>query len=85
MSYETIENLYLIKISKYEDLKNEKMAKLEEILKGDERALLKNLIPSIHAASAFIYDTELIECLKRQGYELIPQEKNFLANSTDPS
>ena len=77
MKYESIENLYIIRIAENEELRASKLEELEELLQQDERAKLEYVIEPISSVIAFLYDTELVIDLALQGYELIPQCKNF--------
>ena len=78
MKYEKIEGLYLIRVREQdENVRTLRFGELEELLSRDERAEIKHVINPISAVTAFLYGPEIEAELKENGYELIPQEKNF--------
>ena len=78
MSYEKIENFYLIRLKEDdEEFRAGRFGELEELLRSDERAEIRHVITPISAITAFVYEPQLVDELKERGYELTPQEKNF--------
>ncbi|GEM_PF-4892811 len=73
---------YMIRVQETDDLvRINKLYQLEELLSKGEKGELKNVIASIDAVTAFLYDPGLVDELEQQGYELIPQEKSFRATT----
>lgn len=70
------ENYYRIQVNEEDDLKRiNKLYRLEELLGNDERSELRYIIAPVNSITAILYDKQLVEELKEQGYELIQQQR----------
>ena len=78
MIFESIENLYIIRANG-QSQEHKTFSALESTLKNAAGVIVKHEFAQISSISALVYDFSLIEELKEEGYEVIPQYRSFSA------
>ena len=69
-------NYYRIQVNEEDDLERiNKLYRLEELLGNDERCELRYIIEPVNSITAILYDKQLVEELREQGYKLIQQQR----------
>lgn len=70
-----IRGLYIIRVREDDEVvRIDKLNELENMLNAGDGAKLERVILPICAVVAFLYDSSLIEKLKKGEYELLPQK-----------